>query len=98
MIVMVRRVWRKNARRSIGVGLWAAVVAAGLLPGSAVADEPAPTQAERMAELGLVRYRGGWRTRQEIELLERDEAATIGQKQWTAKLERLRRQLEQPAP
>lgn len=79
-------------------GLVALLAGAIALAGaSAAADEEGQTQAERMAKLGLVRYRGAWRTAQEIELIERDEAATLGSKQWVAKLERLRRQLEQPA-
>ncbi len=63
----------------------------------AAADEEAPTQAERMATLGLIRYRGAWRTPQEVELIERDEAATIASKQWNAKLARLRQRLDQAA-
>lgn len=77
--------------------LVAAALPAGAAPRRALADDPAATPAERMAALGLVRYRGAWRTAQEIELIERDEAATVAQKQWNAKLARLRRQLEQPA-
>lgn len=56
-----------------------------------------PTQQESMAERGYVRYRGGWRTAQEIDLIERAERATLAQKEWNGKLERLRRQVEQPA-
>lgn len=63
----------------------------------ALAQDAAPTQAERMAALGLVRYRGAWRTPQEVGLIERDEAATIAAKEWKAKLARLRQRLEQPA-
>jgi hypothetical protein len=80
-----------------GAVLVAVVLPAGVVGRRTAAEEAAPTQAERMADLGLVRYRGAWRTPQEIELIERDEAATLAQKQWNAKLERLRRQLEQPA-
>ncbi|MEI6239553.1 MAG: HEAT repeat domain-containing protein [Planctomycetia bacterium] len=50
-----------------------------------------------MAERGYVRYRGGWRTAQEIELLERSERAQFARTEWKQKLERLRRQLDQPA-
>ena len=71
-----------------------AVIAA--LP--AAGDEPAkPTQQEWMAERGYVRHRGSWRTAQEVELLERAERATLAQKEWAGRLERLRRQLDQPA-
>jgi hypothetical protein len=50
-----------------------------------------------MAALGLLRYRGDWRTPQEVELIERNEAATTAAKEWNGKLARLRRRLEQPA-
>jgi hypothetical protein len=50
-----------------------------------------------MTALGLIRYRGAWRTPQEVELIERDEAATIAAKQWNGKLARLRQRLDQPA-
>jgi hypothetical protein len=70
------------------------LAAAGM---SASAEDPAPTQAERMAALGLIRYRSAWRTPQEVELIERDEAATIAAKQWNGKLARLRQRLDQPA-
>lgn len=70
--------------------------------GPLVADEspsadPTPSHAERMAAQGWIRYRGGWRTAQEIELIERNEAANVAEKQWTLTLARLRRQLDQPA-
>ena len=70
-------------------------LAAGGLPASA--EEPAPTQAERMAALGLIRYRGAWRTPQEVELIERNESAATAAKQWNTKLARLRQRLDQPA-
>jgi hypothetical protein len=50
-----------------------------------------------MAERGYVRYRGGWRTAQEIELIERAERVMLAQKEWNGKLERLRRQVDQSA-
>jgi hypothetical protein len=60
--------------------------------------EPAkPSHQEFMAERGFVRHRGAWRTVQEIELLDRSEKAKLSQKEWIAKLDRLRRQLDQPA-
>ena len=65
---------------------------------AATADEPAkPTQQEVMAERGYVRYRSGWRTAQEIELIERAERETLAQKEWKGTLERLRRQVDQAA-
>lgn len=62
-------------------------------------EPPAETPAERMAAMGLMRYRGAWRTVQEIELIERDEAAHRASKQWFGKLDQLRRSLKKgPAP
>ncbi|MFM8379749.1 MAG: HEAT repeat domain-containing protein [Planctomycetia bacterium] len=57
---------------------------------------PAKTQQETMAERGYVRYRGAWRTAQEIELLERAERAHLARAEWKGRLERLRRQLDEP--
>ena len=60
--------------------------------------EPAkPTQQELMAKRGYVRHRGGWRTAQEIDIIERNDRATLAEKEWNGKLERLRRQVDQPA-
>lgn len=68
-----------------------ALVHSGSVPG----DEPAAeTPAERMAAMGFIRYRGAWRTAQEIELIERDEAAHLASRQWFGRLERLRRSLD----
>ena len=65
-------------------------------PGDPVAAESLePSQQELMAERGFIRYRGNWRTVQEIELIERGEKAHLAQKEWAAKLERLRRQVDQ---
>lgn len=58
---------------------------------------PAKTQQETMAERGYVRYRGAWRTAQEIELVERAERARLARTEWKTRVERLRRQLGQPA-
>lgn len=81
-------------------GLLLAIALGGL---AARGDEPtAPhpasrTQQELMAERGLVRHRGAWRTVQEIALIERAEKASLAQREWKKRLERLRRQLDQPA-
>jgi hypothetical protein len=88
----------------------AAVVMACAMPPSAVAAEeggqemtspgntkPGKTQQELMAERGFVRYRGAWRTVQEIELIERAERKNLAQKEWNLRLERLRKQVDQPA-
>ena len=55
------------------------------------------SQQELMAERGLVRHKGLWRTPQEMELLERDHRDDVGRKQWVTRLERLRGQLDDPA-
>ena len=86
---------RPRTLTALAVVMSAIQLAAAGMPASA--EDPALTQAERMAALGLIRYRGAWRTPQEVELIERDEAATIAAKQWNAKLARLRQRLEQPA-
>jgi len=71
---------------------WTASVAA-----AQSSTAPVKTQQEAMAERGYVRYRGEWRTAQEIELLERAERAQLARTEWKQKLERLRRRLDQPA-
>jgi hypothetical protein len=63
---------------------------------AAVAEKP-PSPQEIMAARGFVRYRGSWRTVQEIELIERAERANVARKEWTGRLERMRKRLEQPA-
>lgn len=71
--------------------------ACAAVAGAQSSTAPAKTQQEVMAERGYVRYRGGWRTAQEIELLERAERTQLARTEWKQKLERLRRQLGQPA-
>ena len=87
---------RAQARPAAALLIAVAIQMAVGLP-SVRAEDAAPTQAERMAALGLLRYRGDWRTPQEVELIERNEAATTAAKEWNGKLARLRRRLEQPA-
>ena len=84
------------------VFLWHAILAASsvatVLPALVLGEEPGKaTQQELMAARGLVRYQGGWRTAQEIDLIERGERANLARKEWIAKLDRLRRRLDQPA-
>jgi hypothetical protein len=70
------------------------------LASAARAAEPAAavrSQQEVMSERGYVRHDGAWRTVQEIELLERAEKANLARKGWNGRLDRLRRQLDQPA-
>ena len=59
--------------------------------------EGRPSQQALMLERGFVRYRGAWRTSQEIELIERAERETVAQKQWGPRLEKLRRRLDDKA-
>jgi hypothetical protein len=76
------------------------MVAITWLAAAAFAADPAAaprSPQEVMGERGFVRHRGAWRTVQEIELLERAEAANLARKEWVARLERLRRQLDQTA-
>ena len=54
---------------------------------------PKQTQQELMADRGYVRYRGSWRTVQEIELIERAERANLARIEWKGRLERLRKRL-----
>lgn len=76
------------------------------LQGVVIGDEPASvadTSAEQrlspqelMTARGLVRYRGMWRTVQEIELIERSDRVNLAQREWTIRLERLRKRLDDP--
>lgn len=55
------------------------------------------SQQAFMLERGFVRYRGAWRTGQEIELIERSEREGAARKQWSPRLEKLRRRLDDPS-
>ena len=59
------------------------------------ADQPAGPETVMTAR-GFIRYRGAWRTPQEIELIERAERANLAEKQWVARLRRLRKQVDEP--
>lgn len=78
--------------RYVVAACWCAASASAQTP-----SLPAKTQQDTMAERGYLRYRGGWRTAQEIELVERAERLHLARAEWKQKLERLRRQLDQPA-
>lgn len=83
-----------------GACLAAAVLlaSAALVRGEdAGAGGAAASQQELMTARGYIRYRGAWRTVQEIELIERGERESLARKEWNARLERLRRQVDQPA-
>jgi len=79
---------------AVGAAVWIGTVARGDEPPAAAA---VAGQAERMAGMGLVRHGREWRTRQEIELIDREEQAAATRRQWKTRLERLRRRLEMPA-
>ena len=103
---------RPQPSTAVAARLWAATVPAFVpwivplfpVPLSAVAaaadtieSPPRKSQQELMAAQGFVRYRGAWRTVQEIELIERTERTNVAQKEWVVRLDRLRRQCDQPA-
>ena len=64
--------------------------------GVEITPERPPSPQELMAARGFVRYRGMWRTVQEIELIERADRVNLAQKEWTIRLERLRKRLDDP--
>jgi len=84
----------------------AVLVMTTVVPAAILGDEPAsvaesmaakpPSPQELMAARGFVRYRGMWRTVQEIELIERADRVNLAQKEWTIRLERLRKRLDDP--
>jgi len=77
--------------------IWAAamVVVAMAFPNCGVADSTS-THTQRMESHGYHRYRGSWRTQQEINLLKQAEAATKSRVEARQRLERLRRELDVP--
>ena len=80
--------------------LAAAVLAhavAVVVPALAGGEDPPPSPREQMTARGFVRYRGSWRTVQEIGLIERNEKASLAQKEWVRRLERLRKDVDRPA-
>jgi HEAT repeat protein len=91
----------EGARRGGGMprsDAWAVAVLLALATAPALAADQTvqPTQKELMAARGYVRYRGAWRTVQEIELIERADRVNLAQKEWVARLERLRKRLDDP--
>ena len=71
------------------------VVGALVFPNRGVADSTT-THTQRMESHGYHRYRGSWRTQQEINLLKQAEAATKSRVEARQRLERLRRELDEP--
>ena len=84
----------------------AVLVMTAVVPAAVLGDEPAsvaesmgvkpPSPQELMSARGFVRYRGMWRTVQEIELIERADRVNLAQKEWVTRLERLRKRLDDP--
>jgi HEAT repeat protein len=79
----------------VAAALLAAVGAAA--PPAVRSEEPAVSPREAMTARGFIRYRGSWRTVQEIDLIERNEKASLAQKEWGRRLERLRKDADRPA-
>lgn len=77
--------------------LLVAAVLRAAAPAAGVAAETVKSPQELMAERGLVRYRGAWRTVQEIEIIEAGERNDAARRQWKEKIERLRKAIGQPA-
>ena len=71
------------------------MVGALAFPNCGVADSTS-THTQRMESHGYHRYRGSWRTQQEINLLKQAEAATKSRVEAGQRLERLRRELDVP--
>jgi hypothetical protein len=81
----------------LAVGVMAVVGPVVSVSGLARGEETATaSQAEFMQARGLVRHEGTWRTPQEVWLLEQRSAAEDAQRDWSARLERLRRDAQDP--
>ncbi len=75
----------------------AAVMVVGALVVSDFAiSDTTSTHTQRMESHGYHRYRGSWRTQQEINLYKQAEAATKSRVEARHRLERLRRELDKP--
>lgn len=79
--------------RSITMGVVAALFVIAAVADDTPTDQSRESHQEWMAKLGYHRHSGGWRTVQEIEIIERNEKTALAQKQWNKKLERLRQDL-----
>jgi len=73
----------------------AMVVGVLVVPDFAISDSTS-THTQRMESHGYHRYRGSWRTQQEINLYKQTEAATKSRVEARQRLERLRRELDKP--
>lgn len=90
---------RVGVRRS-PAGWWLVLSVMGSLAAAGTClgeDSAAAAQAAFMQDRGLVRHEGHWRTPQEVWLLEQRRAADEARREWAAKLERLRRDSQDPA-
>lgn len=75
-----------------------ALAAAGLALAAEPGGDTARSHAESMAAMGLVRHEGAWRTSQEIEILTRAARDAAARREWSKKLDRLRRDAVRGAP
>ena len=99
-----RDLWRLLGGWIVAAGLFTAGLQAEEGPTPGADERPAhavdtsrQSQQELMTQRGFIRFRGAWRTSQEIDLIERREQATIAAKKWLSRLDRLRRRLDTPA-
>ncbi len=74
----------------------AVILVGGLFIFDRVIADSTSTHAHRMETLGYKRYRGSWRTQQEIDLEKQAEAVTKSRVVARQRLERLRRELDKP--
>ena len=91
---VLRRLWRFGAAVLLMATATAAVDGDETASVEGTTASKAPSPQEVMAARGFVRYRGMWRTVQEIELIERADRVNLAQKEWLTRLERLRKRLD----
>lgn len=92
------RVWIPALPAALAVTMAAALEAAGLAVAAEPGGDPARSHADSMAAMGLVRHDGAWRTSQEIEILDRAARDAAARREWSKKLDRLRRDAGRGAP
>ena len=74
----------------------AGILVGGLFISDCAIADSTSTHAQRMETLGYHRYRGSWRTQQEIDLDKQAEAVTKSRVVARQRLQRLRRELDKP--
>lgn len=86
-----------SPRRVVRVAAGALAIVGVAAGGDAAepAGDTARRHADTMAALGLVRHEGAWRTPQEIELRARAERDAAARREWTKRLDGLRRDAAQ---